>query len=146
MSLVQQSRDEMCIYDFAAWAVTRWVWIWYVSHSSTHTQTHTHTHLPFIRYVFNTLSKQNLIRHLKYLNTYTKVSKGCLKAIEVLENQFPDMVLVAISGTSRYILFCLCSALLILLKQFQQLNIDLLNLHNRKTYRKYVYRQEACGY
>merc|ERR1711907_234412 len=26
------------------------------------------------------------------------VSKGCLKAIEVLEEQFPDMVLVAISG------------------------------------------------
>jgi len=26
------------------------------------------------------------------------VSKGCLKAIEVLENEFPDMVLVAISG------------------------------------------------
>ena len=27
-----------------------------------------------------------------------KVSKGCLKAIEILEIQFPDLVLVAISG------------------------------------------------
>ena len=33
-----------------------------------------------------------------YFPRVFQVSKGCLKAIEILEIQFPDLVLVAISG------------------------------------------------